>query len=89
MCMWLYKGYWKHEQKWEDIQERERPGKPKNDESVKFCWKLREDGGLKMFSGVNMLPMDLGETGNQIEGKWEMRNWKQQIQQVCVQRKKK
>lgn len=59
----------KHEQKWEDIQERERPGKAKNDESVKFCWKLKEDGGLKMFSGVNnMLPMDLDGAGNQIEG---------------------
>ena len=50
-------------------QERERPGKAKNDESVKFCWKLKEDGGLKMFSGVNnMLPMDLDGAGNQIEG---------------------
>lgn len=59
----------KHEQKWEDIQERERPRKPKKDEGVKFCWKLREGGGLKMFSGVNnMLAMDLGGTGNQIEG---------------------
>ena len=60
---------WKHQQKWEDIQERERPGKPKNDESVKSCWKLKESGGLKMFSGVNnMLAMDLGVAGNQIEG---------------------
>lgn len=59
----------KHQQKWKDIQERERPGKPKNDENVKFCWKLKESGGLKMFSGVNnMLAMDLGGAGNQIEG---------------------